>query len=237
MLLSDSLLLHIPSYVFWKDKKSRFVGCNELFLKNIAGLDKYEDLIGKTDYELPSKKYATNYLKNDKHVLVTGETVKQVEELPLANGATIISETTKAPIKEGEKIVGILGICHDITDRIKAEELNIELARKEAIISEQNKFKNIIDRLFQVLNEYKYCGKENHQITTIELTKRENQILHYLSLNKNPKEIGLILNITGNTVQSIINKRLFVKLGVNSIGRLIEEAVRNKLISFTLDDE
>lgn len=235
MLLNDSLLLHIPSYVFWKDKNSKFVGCNELFLKNIACLGSYDDLIGKDDYDLPSKKYAGEYVKDDKLVLTSGQIIKRVEELPLANGTVMVSETTKAPILEDDKIVGLLGICHDITDRINAEKLNIELAKKEAIISEQNKFKSIIEKVFQILSEYKYFGDENiPSSTTVILTKREQEILHYLSLNKNPKEIGLMLGITANTVQSIINKKLYQKFSVNSVSKLIESAIKKQLIPFTL---
>lgn len=161
MLLNESLLLHIPSYVFWKDTGSRFVGCNELFLKDIAGLTRYEDLIGKTDYDLPSQAYATSYIKDDESVLSQGIKVKRIEQIPLANGTIITSETIKAPIINEGKVVGILGICHNITDRIKAEQLKLEIETHKAAAKEQKKFKKFVEKLSHMINTYQISNLQD----------------------------------------------------------------------------
>ena len=40
---------NIPQFVWWKDKKCVFLGCNENFAK-VAGLANKEQIIGKTDF-------------------------------------------------------------------------------------------------------------------------------------------------------------------------------------------
>ena len=42
----------IPQHVFWKDRESRYLGCNRLFAV-AAGMGGPEDIVGKTDYDLP----------------------------------------------------------------------------------------------------------------------------------------------------------------------------------------
>ncbi|PAX47624.1 PAS domain-containing protein, partial [Brunnivagina elsteri] len=48
------ILETIPQHVFWKDSNSVFLGCNRNLAK-VAGLNSPEDIIGKTDYDLPWK--------------------------------------------------------------------------------------------------------------------------------------------------------------------------------------
>ncbi len=252
--LNESLLLHIPSYVFWKDTESRFVGCNELFLKDIAGLTKYEDLIGKNDFDLPSEVYATGYIKDDEDVLSKGIIIKRVEKIPLANGKTIISETIKASIKEKGKIIGILGICHDITDSVNAEELRIEIEKHKVIAEEQKKFQGFVEKLLHLINGYQISNlheklgvtnklQSNIKLTKISISPREREVLYYLSLNKSAKEIANILtiikgkSIASTTVHSLINKSLYAKFEVQNTSQLIEKAKAYKLIPFLIDDD
>lgn len=76
----------------------------------------------------------------------------------------------------------------------------------------------------------------------IKLTKREQQILYFLSLNKSPKNIAQIITVIENksvsdsTINAVINKKLYPKFEVFNIGQLIEKAVVLKLIPFLLDN-
>ena len=64
----QSVLDTIPVRVFWKDKDSRYLGCNSLFLKD-AGIKLQEDIIGKEDTELPWKERAEFYRSDDSEVM------------------------------------------------------------------------------------------------------------------------------------------------------------------------
>lgn len=74
----------------------------------------------------------------------------------------------------------------------------------------------------------------------IHLSKREGEILYYLSLYKQPKEIAGIISTLENkiiasaTVGSIISKQLYVKFKVGSISKLIEKASLLGMIPLSL---
>ncbi len=41
----------LPNFIFWKDKESVYLGCNENFA-HLVGLSKPEDIVGKSDRDL-----------------------------------------------------------------------------------------------------------------------------------------------------------------------------------------
>ena len=52
----DELVNQLPAAIFWKDKNSVFLGCNQYFA-SLAGLTSPKEIIGKTDYNLPWGKH------------------------------------------------------------------------------------------------------------------------------------------------------------------------------------
>jgi PAS domain-containing protein len=56
---------NVPYCIFWKDKESRYLGCN----KNFAALDGCSDpreLVGKTDYDMAWREHAEGYRRFDR---------------------------------------------------------------------------------------------------------------------------------------------------------------------------
>ncbi|MCC2625453.1 MAG: hypothetical protein K0R14_1326 [Burkholderiales bacterium] len=76
----------------------------------------------------------------------------------------------------------------------------------------------------------------------IKLTKREREILYFLSLSRSPKDIAIIIStlenkeICDSTINAIINKKLYPKFKVFNVGQLIEKAYILKLIPFLSDN-
>lgn len=150
-MLSDPILSHVPCPIFWKSLDGKFLGCNKLFL-DISGFHDYKELIGKTDAELPWSKYKDEYYQDDQHVMKTGETITRTESIPMP-GHEIISETTKSPLIENGKTIGVVGICLDITAQKEAEHLKIEIERKEI---ERLKLENEVQKkLLEQLEKFK----------------------------------------------------------------------------------
>ncbi|HQU73425.1 MAG TPA: PAS domain S-box protein [Calditrichia bacterium] len=125
--LSDMLQLvinHIPSFVFWKDLNSNYLGCNNAFAA-VAGLDSAEAIAGLSDYDLPWKdKFAESYRADDQSVIRSGIAKLNYEEgQKISDGREIWLQTNKIPLKDAEgNIVGVLGTYEDITGRKKARE-------------------------------------------------------------------------------------------------------------------
>ncbi len=112
-----NVLSNVPYYVFWKDKEFIYRGCNDNFAR-VAGVGSPENIIGKTDYELPWKKEeADGYRKCDIEVITTGRPLQNIEESQLlADGRQVAVLTSKVPLRDAKgEIVGVLGVYADIT--------------------------------------------------------------------------------------------------------------------------
>ncbi|MDD5390045.1 MAG: PAS domain S-box protein [Gallionellaceae bacterium] len=113
----------VPHFVFWKDRDSRYLGCNEAFA-HLGDMARPEDLIGRNDFEMPWNKFADLYRRDDVQVMET-QTAKYniVEPMALENGHTTWLETSKVPLRDSQgQVIGVLGVFQDITARREAEE-------------------------------------------------------------------------------------------------------------------
>ncbi|AFZ43901.1 multi-sensor hybrid histidine kinase [Halothece sp. PCC 7418] len=119
-----SVLTVFPLYLFWKNTESVYLGCNENFAI-AAGVSSPEEIIGKTDYDLPWTEAQTDaYLADDQEVIISGTPkLGYLETQRQANGQQIWVETSKVPLYDGNgEIIGVLGTYQDITARKEAEE-------------------------------------------------------------------------------------------------------------------
>ncbi|MBN3875417.1 MULTISPECIES: PAS domain S-box protein [unclassified Nostoc] len=136
----QTVLDTFPQRVFWKDRQSRFIGCNPAFIRHSQLTT--DDIIGKTDFELPWAKLAHLYCADDMMVMNT-RTPKLGYEEPFegANGEQLWLRTNKVPLTNSAgEVIGILVSHEDITERKQAEaqlrqtneqlaNANMELAR------------------------------------------------------------------------------------------------------------
>ncbi|MEL6333454.1 MAG: hypothetical protein AAFQ76_12780, partial [Cyanobacteria bacterium J06626_26] len=56
------VLDYIPEAAFWKDRNSVYLGCNQHF-SQAAGLASPEEIIGKTDFDLPWQPEETEWFR------------------------------------------------------------------------------------------------------------------------------------------------------------------------------
>ena len=118
----------IPDIIVCRDLKGYFTQCNETFAKYMNMHP--EDIVGKNDSELFGH-HTDDYHKFSKvdvDVARTGETRVMEESiyLPFLQASRLF-EVVKAPLVQDNKVVGVMGIARDITER-KA----IEASAREA---------------------------------------------------------------------------------------------------------
>ncbi|MCC2625243.1 MAG: Sensory box histidine kinase/response regulator [Burkholderiales bacterium] len=133
----------------------------------------------------------------------------------------------------------------------KAEQLRLENEAYLAQKKEQAKILAFVDKIQRDIQSFKIEAltekigvkpKISNSDKQIRLTKRELDILYYLSLNKSPKDIAQIITIIENspvsdsTINAIINKKLYPKFEVFNIGQLVEKAIMLNQIPFLLDN-
>ncbi|ESA36904.1 multi-sensor signal transduction histidine kinase [Leptolyngbya sp. Heron Island J] len=130
------VLDHMPEAAFWKDRNSVYLGCNRQF-SQAAGLDSPEEIIGKTDFDLPWKPEETKWFRQCDLQVMESDTPELgiIEPIRQADGRQSWLQTNKIPLHDAKgSVVGILGTFMEITARIEAEnqlkQLNEELERR-----------------------------------------------------------------------------------------------------------
>jgi PAS domain S-box-containing protein len=111
-----SLLLSVPDFIFYKDTKGVYLECNPAF-SEFTG-QAIDEIIGKTDYDLFEKEVADYFRMNDCKTMKDGRPRKNGEWVIYPDGRHVFLETLKTPLKALDgKLMGILGISRDVTDR------------------------------------------------------------------------------------------------------------------------
>ncbi|MBI5196546.1 MAG: PAS domain S-box protein [Nitrospirae bacterium] len=133
------VLDNIPQRVFWKDRKSSYLGCNKSCSLE-AGLKDPSEIIGKNDFELSWKENAEIYHADDKSVMETNTSrINYEEPLKLSDGAMLWVRTSKVPLHDKEgNVIGVLGTFEDISAQKQSERKLAELydeIKNEAEIS------------------------------------------------------------------------------------------------------
>jgi len=117
------LIDNLPDRVYVKDCKSRFILGNDVVVK-YEGFQSGKELLGKTDFDLYPKELAASFYAKEQQVIQKGRPIINEEELwtdKQGNEQWLL--TTKIPLRdENGKIVGLVGINRNITERKKMEQ-------------------------------------------------------------------------------------------------------------------
>jgi PAS domain S-box-containing protein len=116
-----SLLQAIPDLVYFKDAGGRNLIVNKAFEK-FAGR-KSKDIIGRTDDELLPPRLAAKCRASDEAAMKSRVPVRFEEDYPGPDGALRVYETIKSAIFDNQgKVIGLVGVSRDITERKTSEE-------------------------------------------------------------------------------------------------------------------
>ena len=127
--LLRTLIDALPLFIYVKDTRSRFL-MNNLAHARVLGVTRLENIHGKTDRDFFPPELADRYHADEQTLIATGQPLLDREE-PLVDqrGHRQWLVTTKVPLKDSSgKIIGLVGVSHDITER-KLAEADLEYER------------------------------------------------------------------------------------------------------------
>ena len=121
--LLQTLMDNIPDTIYFKDTASRFTSINHAQAR-VLGVAAPEDAIGKTDSDFQKSELARGFYEEEQHIIESGEPlINRVEFNPTADGQPRWFSATKVPIKNPDgRVIGIVGVSRDITERKQSEE-------------------------------------------------------------------------------------------------------------------
>ena len=121
--LLRTIIDHLPSRVFVKDKHGRYLLNNRAHQKSI-GVSTQEEAIGHTILDYHTDARGERSMVEDHRVLAGGPPILNRESMDLqSDGQRRWALTTKVPLHDLRgKLIGLVGISHDITERKRVEE-------------------------------------------------------------------------------------------------------------------
>jgi PAS domain S-box-containing protein len=134
-----TLIDSIPDLVWLKDVNGVYLSCNYKFERFFGA--KEEEIFGKTDYDFVDKELADFFRQKDIEALEAGRPSVNEELITYADdGHEENLETIKSPMYDSSgKLIGVLGVGRDISERKKAEkDISEERKRLSNIIEGTN---------------------------------------------------------------------------------------------------
>jgi two-component system, cell cycle sensor histidine kinase and response regulator CckA len=131
--LMRTLIDHLPDCIYAKDADARKIMANPADLKNL-GCKTEAEAIGKSDFDLFPKEIAGAFFADDQAVLKGEPVINREEKAVLQNGETRWLLSSKIPWRDASgKIIGLVGIGRDITEKKNLEAEVLRAQRMESL--------------------------------------------------------------------------------------------------------
>ncbi|MEJ0059443.1 MAG: PAS domain-containing protein [Terricaulis sp.] len=118
----------MPARIFWKDRRSVYLGCNHQFAAEV-GLASPDDVVGKTDYDFCTPDQAAKFQAIDVELMATGRALIGVQQPAfLASGEEIWLESNTLPLRDDAgEIIGVITTYRDVSERRRAADERLRM--------------------------------------------------------------------------------------------------------------
>jgi two-component system, sensor histidine kinase and response regulator len=153
-IFMKTVIDNIPDSIYAKDLECRKTLINKRDLQNL-GCKTEEEAIGKTDFDFFSKEVASSFHSDDQNVIKSGKPILNREESFVDKGEDeqwLL--TSKIPLRNNEgKIIGLVGIGHDITEKKKSEKMREALYHISEAANATSEMSMLYVRLHEIIQE------------------------------------------------------------------------------------
>ena len=128
--LLQTVINAIPDQVYAKDTESRFILVNQALLQRF-NMQSPDEVLGKTDFDLFSPEVAQRFYDGEQALMASCQpitaTYDSLETRP--DLTPLWMQVKKVPLRDSAgRVIGVLGVNRDITERRQAEERRLALA-------------------------------------------------------------------------------------------------------------
>lgn len=120
--LMNSLMDNINDYIYFKDLEGKFIRVSKSYLR-LAEVDSYEDVIGKSDFDLCEiQTEAQRYFDDEQRIIKTKKPMLNQIQCEHRFDTTIYTSTSKYPLYDSYgNVIGTFGLTSEITNSILAK--------------------------------------------------------------------------------------------------------------------
>ncbi len=129
-----TLLDNSPDHIYFKDTQSRFIKSSKAQGRQF-GVESPDEMVGKSDFDFFTEAHARPAFEDEQEIIRTGRPIIDKEEREVwKDGHVTWASSTKMPMRDAAgKIVGIMGISRDITERKRLETHLIQSQKMETV--------------------------------------------------------------------------------------------------------
>ena len=150
--LLRTLIDQLPDLLFVKDQQSRFLVANRATAIDL-GLASADELIGKSDLDFYPEAVGALHFAHEQEIIISGRSSvdHEARSFDETTGEKWFS-TTKLPCRDGAgRVVGLVGVCHDITSRRQADSMRREQAEVLELVAMNAPLVQVFDRLAHMI--------------------------------------------------------------------------------------
>lgn len=117
-----TLVNTIPDLVWLKDAEGIYLACNPEFERFFGASER--DILGKTDYDFMPRELADFFREHERKAIAAGKPSHNEEWITYASDCRrVLLDTTRTPMRMADgRLIGVLGIGHDITAMRQTEQ-------------------------------------------------------------------------------------------------------------------
>ena len=164
-----ALIDTLPDLIWLKSPEGVYLGCNPRFEQFFGARE--AEILGKTDYDFVSREMADFFRMHDRRAMEKdGPSINEEKIAFASDGHQELLETTKIPMRDAQgKLIGILGIGHDVTQRRAAEqELERHRQHLQELVDERTAALSVAKDAAEAANRAKstFLANMSHELRT-----------------------------------------------------------------------